>query len=69
VSAPTRIEPDSRRHAANQCLDRAKRLIEQATEFEEGDRYMLGRAARIDATHLLARIPLKFLIVNPEAEL
>jgi hypothetical protein len=64
-----RFESDSRRYSADACLDRAKRLINQATELEAGGSYMLGRAARIDATHLLARVPLEFLIVDPEAKL
>ena len=68
VSAPTRIEPDSRRFAADADINRAKRLINKATELEEQGRYTLGRAMRIDATRLFQR-HLEFLQIDPEARL
>ena len=62
-----RAEEDRRFYTADHELDRAKRMIEQAQKFEDKGHLELGKNIRSDATRYLQRIPLEFLVIDPEA--
>jgi len=63
-----RAQQDYRFYAADADLDRANRLLGEAERLELSGRYMLGRAARVDASHLYQRHK-DYLIIDPEAKL